>query len=72
MVLCGGEVLPASGLKVSIRSHTKIGSVDVGVSSIGVDEVRKPEALRNERLVFGERIHVDDSGYGSKPSVCES
>jgi hypothetical protein len=72
MVLCGGEVLPASGLKVSICSHTKIGSVNVGVGSIGMNEVRKPEALRNKGLMFGERVYVNDSCYGSKSSVCES
>ena len=71
VVLRGGKVLPASGLKVSIRSHTKIGSVDVGVCSIGVDEVRKPEAFRNKGLMFGKRVHVNDSCYDGKSSVCE-
>jgi hypothetical protein len=71
MVLCGRKVLPASSLKVSIRSHTKIGSVDVGVGSIGVNEVGKPKALGNKGLMLGKRVDVNDSGYGGKSSVCE-
>ena len=71
MVLRGGKVLPAASLKVSIRSHAKIGSVDVGVGSIGVNQVRKPEAFRNEGLMFGKRVHVNDPCYGGKSGVCE-
>jgi hypothetical protein len=64
MILRGGKVLPAASLKVSICSHTKIGSVDVGMSSICVNQVREPEAFRNEGLMFGKGVHVYDAGYG--------
>jgi hypothetical protein len=71
MVLGGGKVLPAAGLKVSIRSHTEIGSVNVWMGSIGVDQVRTPEAFRNEGFMFGKGVYVDDACYGGKSSVCE-
>jgi hypothetical protein len=51
MILGRGKVLPAASLNVSICSHTKIGTVDVWVSSVGVNQVRKPEAVGNERLI---------------------
>ena len=71
MILCGGKVLPASGLKIGIRSHTKIGAVDVGVGSIGVNQVGTPEAFRNEGLMFGKGVHVNNPCYGGKSSLCE-
>jgi hypothetical protein len=71
MILRGAKVLPAPSLKISICSHTKIGSVDVGVGSVGVNQVREPEAFRNEGLMFGKGVHVNDACYGGKSRVCE-
>src|SRR5580698_5137257 len=61
MILGGVKVLPAASLKVSIRSHTKIGSVDVWVCSVGMNQIREPEAVGDERLMFGKGVHVNDA-----------
>jgi hypothetical protein len=71
MVLGGEKVLPAASLKVSICSHAKIGSVDVWVGSVRVNQVRVPESFRNERWMFDKGVHSNDAGYGGKSSVCE-
>jgi hypothetical protein len=52
LILRRGEILPTTGLKVSICSYSKIGSMNVGMRSISIDKVGKTEALRNERFMF--------------------
>jgi hypothetical protein len=47
MILRGRKILPAAGLKVGICSHSKIGSMNVGMRSVGIDQERKTEPLRN-------------------------
>src|SRR6202522_3217439 len=71
MILGGVKVLPAAGLKVSIGSHTEIGSVDVSVGSVGVNQIREPEAVGNGRLMLGKGVHVNDACCCGISFVCE-
>jgi hypothetical protein len=48
MILSGRKVLPTASLKVRICSHSKIGSMDVRMRPVGMNHVRKSEALRND------------------------
>src|ERR1700722_3666068 len=71
MILGGVKILPPAGLKVSIGSDTEIGSVDVWVGSVGVNQIREAKAIGNESLMFGKGVHVNDACCCGISGVCK-
>ncbi len=64
MIFSTGKVCPSSRFEISIRANSKICTMNVRMSSIGVDEIADVKAFLHFRTVLAEGVHRDNSGRG--------